>query len=76
MGEKDCFKFQPYCHDVVEESRIKGEDGGRARLVLLLPLRNVAPEGEDEDEELDEVTPFCSLVNFFFSLSQGLSSIL
>jgi len=61
-----------------EELRIKGEDGGRARLLLLLPLRIVVLEGDDdeEEEELEEVTLFESLLIFFFSSSHGLSSIL
>ncbi|RXH88455.1 hypothetical protein DVH24_000054 [Malus domestica] len=62
-----------------EEAIIKGEEGGRGRLVLLLPLRNVVPEGEDgEDEgELEDIaTLFDWLVNLFLSPSSALSSIL
>lgn len=65
-------------HQEDDEPIIKGEDGGRARLVLLLPLRVVVPEGEDDgdEEELEDVAKlFGWLVNFLLSPSSALSSI-
>ena len=64
-------KNQEFGHQDEEEPIIKGEDGGRARRVLLLPLRS--PLGEDEFEELSF---FGSLANACFSSSHCLSSIL
>jgi len=61
-------------HQGDEARRIKGEDGWRARLLLLLP-RTTGGDDED-DEELEDVNLFDSLVNFFFSPSQALSSVL
>lgn len=60
-----------YDHQGDEE--IKGEDGGIALLLLLLP-RIWFPEGDDELEEDENL--FDSLVNFFFSVSSTFSSIL
>lgn len=58
---------------------MKGEDGGRARLVLLLPLLNPELEeaGEDEEDvEFETVSLFGSLVNACFSPHCCFSSIL
>lgn len=67
-----------------EGPRIKGEDGGCERLLLLLPRVRVI-EGDELEEEEEEEEEFeedvedplpLPLVNFFFSSSQSLSSIL
>lgn len=63
--------------DEDEESTINGDEGGRARLLVLLLPRVTVEAADEEDEEFEDVNPFDSLaVNFFFSPSQGLSSIL
>lgn len=66
-------------HDQDEEPTIKGDDGGRGRLVRLLPLRVVVQAGEDdaEEQEVDDMpTLFAWLVSFFSSPSSAFSSIL
>lgn len=62
-----------------EEAIIKGE-GGRGRLVLLLPLRNLEVDAGDDDADDPEFEAVSllleSLVNACFSPSHCLSSIL
>lgn len=64
--------------DEDEEWENNGEDGGGARLVRLLPWRNVKQGEEVADEEELELGVFVdSLVNsFFVSMVTTLSSIL